>query len=153
MSFTKEISKATCNVCDIKSFVYGGFSSRFWLLRKHIISMDRKKLLEDLPFYCWECLTIQTDKIDFNIVIRDQQEMTKVLEFLIVSLNTVDGQRNSAKHLMEQCWPKGKAMMRRLRKKEEHQKKGMRDSFVASLTNQNGCSATSALDEQQALFE
>ena len=29
-------SNASCDVSDIKGFVYGGFSSRFWLLRKHI---------------------------------------------------------------------------------------------------------------------
>ena len=29
-------SNASCNISDIKGFVYGGFSSRFWLLRKHI---------------------------------------------------------------------------------------------------------------------
>jgi hypothetical protein len=29
-------SKASCKVSDIKGFVFGGFSSRFWLLRKHI---------------------------------------------------------------------------------------------------------------------
>ena len=86
MSFKRYLSKASCYVSDIESFVFGGFSSRFWLLRKHINSMDTVKI-GDLPFFCWECLTITTKEgKDINIVIKDQKEMTKLIEFLIVSL-------------------------------------------------------------------
>lgn len=99
VSIKRKVSKASCNVKDIKAFIFGGNSSRFWVLRKHINSLEHK-LLQDLPFYCWECLTIiMNDDSCINLVIKDQVDMTKVLEFLIVSLKTVDGFKGTASHL------------------------------------------------------
>lgn len=40
-------------------------------MRKHINSMETKQIL-DLPFYCWECITIQTSTKNINLVIRNQ---------------------------------------------------------------------------------
>lgn len=71
LSFKRSKSGASCKIDDIESFVYGGFSSRFWLMRKHINSMETKQIL-DLPFYCWECITIQTSTKNINLVIRNQ---------------------------------------------------------------------------------
>ena len=66
--------------------------------------MDQK-LLKDLPFYSWECLTIlMNDDQAINLVIKDQHDMTKLLEFLIVSLKTVDGFRNTALHLRDEAY-------------------------------------------------
>ena len=54
--FTIVRSNASCHLKDIKGFIYGGLSSRFWLLRKHLnLVEDVKKM----PFYSWECLTIE----------------------------------------------------------------------------------------------
>lgn len=33
-------SKANCKLKYINSFIYGGMSSRFWMLRKHTISIN-----------------------------------------------------------------------------------------------------------------
>ena len=49
-----------------------------------------------LPFYCWECLTLSTSERDINLVIKDEKEMRKLLEFLIVEMKTIDGRRGSA---------------------------------------------------------
>jgi len=57
IKFKRVRSSGSCDTKDISSFVFGGFSSRFWMLRKHINSMDEAKL-KDLPFFCWECITI-----------------------------------------------------------------------------------------------
>lgn len=52
--FKKTKSWATCNVDDIEGFVYGPFSSRFWMMRKHINSIDNTKGKKmKLPFYAW----------------------------------------------------------------------------------------------------
>lgn len=40
-------SNASCNIADIKGFVAGGSSSRFWIYRKHIISQDYYDLALD----------------------------------------------------------------------------------------------------------
>ena len=71
VSIKRQPSKATCLITDIKAFIFGGGSSRFWVLRKHINSMELK-LLNDLPFYSWECLTIiMNDDQAINLVIKD----------------------------------------------------------------------------------
>jgi len=93
-------SDASCKIEDITSFVFGGFSSRFWLLRKHISSMEVSDL-KNLPFYCWECLTIQTIHKNINIVVKNEKDMKMLLEFLIISLKSLDGSRGSAEKLME----------------------------------------------------
>ena len=56
--YVQKKSKASCKVKNIKGFTYGGFSSRFWLLRKHINSMACSKM-DTIPFYCWECITLE----------------------------------------------------------------------------------------------
>mmetsp|Transcript_4002 Transcript_4002/g.6017 ORF Transcript_4002/g.6017 Transcript_4002/m.6017 type:complete len:107 (-) Transcript_4002:200-520(-) len=43
-----------------------------------------------------------------DLVIRDEQEMTKLIEFLIVSLQTIDGNRNSGKQFLDNLKESGK---------------------------------------------
>jgi len=43
LQFSKHLSRASCKISDIKYFIFGGTTSRFWLLRKHINSMDLRK--------------------------------------------------------------------------------------------------------------
>ena len=40
VSIKRQPSKATCLIANIKAFIFGGGSSRFWVLRKHINSME-----------------------------------------------------------------------------------------------------------------
>lgn len=51
-------SRTSCLISQIKSFRYGGFSSRFWMLRKHINSLPNEEL-DKLPFFSWECITLE----------------------------------------------------------------------------------------------
>ena len=37
-------SKCSCKISDIQGFMYGGMTSRFWVYRKHILSMDSRDL-------------------------------------------------------------------------------------------------------------
>lgn len=58
-------SSTTCNISDIQGIIYGGFSSRFWIYRKHLCCLDYDILMKDtkrkkfrggkteLPFYAW----------------------------------------------------------------------------------------------------
>ena len=63
-----------------------------------MITMDIKKFKEpnDIPWFSWECLSLQLKHRDVDIVIRDQENMTKLLKFLIYSMNTIDGERGSS---------------------------------------------------------
>ena len=40
-------SSATCNLSDIQAIIYGGMSSRFWIYRKHMISLDPQSIILD----------------------------------------------------------------------------------------------------------
>lgn len=95
IKFTDVKSNASCYLKDIKSFVYGGFSSRFWMFRKHINFLDIE-LLDRLPFYAWECISLQTEERSIDLVIKDEQQMMIFIKFLIYTLRTVDGIRGSA---------------------------------------------------------
>ena len=94
------ISSCTCKLSEIEGFVYGGFSSRFWMLRKHISSMHVDNL-DQLPFHSWNCLTIRLQRRDIDLVIRDDQQLEMLTKFLIYSLKTLDGKTNSANKLLE----------------------------------------------------
>ena len=54
-SFINVKSNCSCWIKDIKGILYGGFQSRFWILRKHfnVLSLED---LRDLPFYNWQCI-------------------------------------------------------------------------------------------------
>jgi len=67
------------------------------MMRKHINSLDfTVKGGRKLPFYCWECITIQMPLRDIELVIPDENQMKIVIQFLILVLKSVDGLRNSA---------------------------------------------------------
>lgn len=96
-------SNSSCFVEDITGFVFGPFTSRFWLMRKHINQTTDLDLNTSAPFYAWDCLTLQTrNKGDVYLIIRDEKNMVRVLKFLIYSLRTVDGRRGTAQKLIEQ---------------------------------------------------
>jgi hypothetical protein len=77
----------------------GGTSSRFWILRKHINSLDLENL-KKIPFHSWNCLTLQLAHREVDLVIRNEDHMNKLLKFLIYSLRTLDGSRNSASNVL-----------------------------------------------------
>lgn len=75
------------DVDRITGFIIGGFSSRFWMFRKYMntIEFDPKK---PLPFYAWQCLTIQLDNSrDVNLVIPNEKSMNRLLFFLSFKIN------------------------------------------------------------------
>jgi len=56
-NFTNFKSSSSCWVDSIQGIVYGGMTSRFWMLRKHINSLSIAEL-KQLPFYAWNCITL-----------------------------------------------------------------------------------------------
>jgi len=55
-----------------------------------------RQQLSKIPFYSWECLTIESTKREINLVIQDENDMKMILMFLIYTLKTIDGKRRSA---------------------------------------------------------
>lgn len=70
------------------------------MLRKHINFMDYAAL-DNLPFYCWKCITLQTAKRDIDLVIEDDLQMFIFIKFLIYIMQTIDGKKNTAKPYLE----------------------------------------------------
>ena len=66
------------------------------MMRKHIISMAIKDDDSNLPFFSWECITIQTKQRDIYLVIRNEKLMADFIKFLIHSIKTVDGNRGTS---------------------------------------------------------
>jgi hypothetical protein len=103
IDYKKARSDATIEIDEIENFVYGPSGCRFWMARKHINSTELKydpmgKLLTKLPFYTWECLSLQTKdrKRTIDLIIPQEHHMMIVLHFLILQMKTVDGVKNSA---------------------------------------------------------
>ena len=96
--YKNKTSSASFKLKDIQGIVFGPSSTRFWLFRKHMITMDINNFKDpkNVPWYSWECLSLQLKHRDVDIVIRDQENMTKLLKFLIYSMDTIDGERGSS---------------------------------------------------------
>ena len=77
--------------------MYGGITSRFWVLRKHTNSLSEDYLKRNaLPFYYWQCLTLQLANRDVYLVIQNERQMSLLLKLLVHFLKTIDGHKNSA---------------------------------------------------------
>ena len=63
-------SKSCFKVKDIQGIIFGATSSRFWMLRKHLIENEKYTDEKHIPFYSWECITIQFAHRDLDLVIR-----------------------------------------------------------------------------------
>ena len=86
----------SCNLSDVKGILYGGISSRFWLLRKHLILLDRcKHTCGHVPFYSWQCITLQMENRDVDLVIKNEKDMDDFIKIVVRAMNTVDGNKNS----------------------------------------------------------
>lgn len=82
---------------DITGIVYGGISSRFWMLRKHMMNLDSCRHKHDrVPFKSWECISLQLGNRDVDLVIPNQTDMDDLIAVVVKNMNTVDGNKGSA---------------------------------------------------------
>lgn len=63
--------------------------------------MMTDKELEHIPFYSWECITLLLEEHEIHLVIAHEKMMDLFIKFLIHTINTVDGQKNSAIKIKE----------------------------------------------------
>ena len=95
-------SSASCYLSDIKVITFGGFSSRFWSLRKHIISTEfqfHKSMT--LPFYSWQCISLSLNNRDVDIVIKNERVQNNLVKYLLYKLETIEGKAGSATNLIK----------------------------------------------------
>lgn len=102
-SMQKYKSSCSCRISDIKRIIYGGQGSRFWMMRKHINSMTNNDIRKNkVPFNCWQCLTIETHAREINLVIPKEEDMRNLLFFLIVQIQTIDGNTGTAAPFLQE---------------------------------------------------
>ena len=95
-------SSASHDISDILQITFGANSSRFWILRKHINTMERKyQNAESMPFFAWQCISLTLAHRDVDIVIRNQKEQNNLVKFLLYKMNTIDGRKDSAKGVIK----------------------------------------------------
>ena len=51
--YTIERSSSSFNFDDLESFVVGPITSRFWMLRKHIMLLNKMNIEKEMPFFAW----------------------------------------------------------------------------------------------------
>lgn len=67
------------------------------MFRKHFNHLcDDYFKKEDVPFYSWECITIQTIERDIYLIIKNEKIMEMFIKYLVYHLETVDGNRGSS---------------------------------------------------------
>lgn len=90
--FSYHQSSSTCNINDIDAIIIGGHSSRFWIYRKHMISIDYDTMKFDsqapgvktqFPFFSWQCLTLIFSTRTVDLVIKEDQKMDIILRYLV----------------------------------------------------------------------
>jgi len=68
--YTLKVSASSFSFKKVKGIIFGGISSRFWMYKKHINLMSlRDHKLELAPFYAWQCVTIELDDREIDLVI------------------------------------------------------------------------------------
>lgn len=96
-----KVSAASCNFSEIEGILFGGFSSRFWIFRKHINSMAKTEGGE-MPFYAWECVTLILNKgREIDLVIMNEQRMLQFLKLVSFKINSLNGNKDSAQKIRE----------------------------------------------------
>lgn len=71
------------------------------MLRKHINSIHSKEQLRNLPFYSWNCLTLQLNHREVDLVIPDDAHMQVLLRFIVYRIKSIDGNRGTAIAVLE----------------------------------------------------
>ena len=66
------------------------------MLRKHINTATPAQNLREMPFHSWDCLTLQLPHRDIDLVIKNEKHMKMLIEFLVHTLKTMDGSKDSA---------------------------------------------------------
>ena len=57
--------------------------------------------LKKVPFYAWNCITLQLVGRDINLVIKNENHMKMFIILLIYQLQTIDGTKNSACKILD----------------------------------------------------
>lgn len=73
---------------DIESFIFGGFSSRFWAMRKKINLSNNNFVLDDNQL-CWNFISIKlrSTGLFVDLVINNQKHMNILIHYLLMQID------------------------------------------------------------------
>ena len=54
-----------------------------------------------MPFYSWQCITLNLYHRDVDLVIYDEKDMQIFLRFLVQSIETIDGNSQSSRGILD----------------------------------------------------
>lgn len=74
--------------------------------------------LKYVPFHSWQCITLQLSHRDVDLVIPNEKDMDKFLQFLIHSMYTVDGVKGSATKLLDLMQKQDETLYKQKEKKD-----------------------------------
>ena len=66
--------------------------------------MDDEFFKGEVPFYPWECLSIQLPERDVFLIIKNEIVMENFLKLLIYKTKTIDGNSLSSKGVEKALW-------------------------------------------------
>ena len=58
-------------------------------------SKDNQAKKADMPFYAWQCISIQLKERTIDLVIESEQEMMNLIKVLVYKLDIIDGNAHS----------------------------------------------------------
>lgn len=82
-------------------------------------------------FHAWECITIQMENRDVDLVIRDEGDMLNLISLLVFELQTLDGQQGTASRVLKKFGDLRKTVSNKVIFKLKVMKWRMKISFMA----------------------
>jgi len=64
---------------DIETFMYGGFNSRFWLMKNYINMLKPEQLTDEM--LCWKMISIHIkgELKQCNLILRNERQMDTLI--------------------------------------------------------------------------
>ena len=67
------------------------------MLRKNVNSISwLNHMCDNVPFYAWQCISIETNERNVDLIITDEKDMMRLIQLLVYKCQTVDGIKGSA---------------------------------------------------------
>ena len=68
---------------ELQGFIFGGFSSRFWLMQNFINMQEKNSLTTSM--FCWNMisLSLKSKKEFINLIVPKEKDMDMLIQFLL----------------------------------------------------------------------
>ena len=70
------------------------------MMRKHICTLPKAEM-DQMPFFSWNCITLNLKHRDVDLVIKCEKDMRMFIKFLVYQLRTINGRKGSADKILQ----------------------------------------------------